>query len=95
MADTTVPNKRPRRLALPPRKRPKTPRGRFLVPLDHPGRCWPSAGYELLKYFGSYESTDDAQMDGHVNADQRAHHRPVDTRFWWRTRRSSKPATCW
>jgi len=26
------------------------------------------AGYFLLRYFGSYESTDDAQIDGHLNA---------------------------
>ena len=25
-------------------------------------------GYFLWKYFGSYESTDDAQIDGHINA---------------------------
>src|SRR6516225_5230164 len=26
------------------------------------------AGYFLWRYFGSYESTDDAQIDGHLNA---------------------------
>lgn len=25
-------------------------------------------GYYLLKYFSAYESTDDAQVDGHINA---------------------------
>jgi membrane fusion protein (multidrug efflux system) len=27
-----------------------------------------AGGYELMKYFGEYESTDDAQIDGHVDA---------------------------
>src|ERR1035441_9810872 len=27
-----------------------------------------AAGYFLWQYFGSYESTDDAQIDGHLNA---------------------------
>ena len=27
-----------------------------------------SAGYYLWRYFGTYESTDDAQIDGHINA---------------------------
>ena len=26
------------------------------------------AGYYLWKYFNTYESTDDAQIDGHINA---------------------------
>src|SRR6516225_3952313 len=67
MADTNVAEKKTE-IALPPvRKKPRRRKLRFLV--------WglvlvavAAIGWGLWKYFGTYESTDDAQIDGHVDA---------------------------
>ena len=67
MADTNEPEKKTE-MALPPvRTRPRRSKARFLV--------WgvllvavAVGAYALWKYFGTYESTDDAQIDGHVDA---------------------------
>jgi membrane fusion protein (multidrug efflux system) len=40
---------------------------RFLIPIAAV-LALGIAGYYLLRYFGTYESTDDAQIDGHINA---------------------------
>jgi len=66
MADTIVEEKKTeapsQRLTRKPRRRP----ARIIVPIVLVVLL--IAGYFLLRYFGSYESTDDAQIDGHLNA---------------------------
>ena len=47
-------------------KKPKRGRARIIVPVVLVVLV--VAGYFLWQYFGSYESTDDAQIDGHLNA---------------------------
>jgi membrane fusion protein, multidrug efflux system len=47
-------------------RRPKRSRARIIVPIMLV--LLAVAGYFLWRYFGSYESTDDAQIDGHLNA---------------------------
>jgi membrane fusion protein (multidrug efflux system) len=48
-----------------PRRRPKL--GRILVPILVVA-VLAVGGYYLWKYFNTYETTDDAQVDGHINA---------------------------
>jgi membrane fusion protein, multidrug efflux system len=67
MADTVVPEKKPETLATPLRRKPKRRGARILV-LIVLALALGVGVYELLKYFGTYESTDDAQIDGHVDA---------------------------
>jgi len=66
MAETTVQEEKTdfpsRRLTRRPRRRP----ARIIVPIVLVVLA--VAGYFLWRYFGSYESTDDAQIDGHLNA---------------------------
>jgi membrane fusion protein (multidrug efflux system) len=66
MADTTVADKKTeaplQRFA---RKRRRSP-ARVIVPVVAVALL--AGGYFLWRYFGSYESTDDAQIDGHLNA---------------------------
>jgi membrane fusion protein (multidrug efflux system) len=47
-------------------RRPKRSRARIIVPIVLV--LLAVVGYFLWRYFGSYESTDDAQIDGHLNA---------------------------
>jgi membrane fusion protein (multidrug efflux system) len=66
MADTVVAEKKPdapsQRLTKKPRRSP----ARIIVPIVLLALV--IAGYFLWQYFGTYESTDDAQIDGHLNA---------------------------
>jgi membrane fusion protein (multidrug efflux system) len=66
MADTIVEEKKTeapsQRLTRKPRRSP----ARIIVPIVLVVLL--AAGYFLMRYFGSYESTDDAQIDGHLNA---------------------------
>src|SRR5579863_3627530 len=67
MADPTVSETKSGPLAAPLRRSPRRRRGRLIVALVVVILL--AAGvYELMKYFGEYESTDDAQIDGHVDA---------------------------
>jgi membrane fusion protein (multidrug efflux system) len=54
-------------VSTPPRRRPRRRWARILIPLAAV-LILAAAGYEAWKYFGAYESTDDAQIDGHVEA---------------------------
>src|SRR5713226_5219111 len=47
-------------------RKPKRSMARILVPIVL--LVFVVAGYFLWKYLSTYESTDDAQIDGHVNA---------------------------
>jgi membrane fusion protein (multidrug efflux system) len=67
MADTIEADKKAdvpsQRFTRKPRLRP----ARIIVPIVLVGAL-AVAGYYLWQYFGTYESTDDAQIDGHLNA---------------------------
>ena len=67
MADTNEAEKKTETALPPVRKRPRRSKARFLV-----GGvllvALAAGAYGLWKYFGTYESTDDAQIDGHVDA---------------------------
>src|SRR5215469_3403607 len=65
MAETTPPDQKTESLALKPRRKPRRRFLRFLIPLVILAAL-AFAGYKLLKYFGTYESTDDAQVDGNI-----------------------------
>ena len=54
-------------VSMPPRRRPKRRPVRLLL-LAVVVALVAVGGYELWKYFSAYESTDDAQIDGHVDA---------------------------
>jgi len=66
MAETILAEKKvdapPRRLT----RRPRRTLARVLMPVALLALL--AGGYFLWRYFGSYESTDDAQIDGHLNA---------------------------
>ncbi|HVP46537.1 MAG TPA: HlyD family secretion protein [Bryobacteraceae bacterium] len=66
MADTLVEEKKTdvrfKRLTIKPKRKP----ARIIAPISLVPLI--VAGYFLLRYFNSYESTDDAQIDGHLNA---------------------------
>ena len=67
MADPTVSERKTESLAAPSRRSSRRRPGRYVVALIVViGLA--AAGYGLWKYFGEYESTDDAQIDGHINA---------------------------
>ncbi len=57
-------------LATPLKRSPRRRRGRLVVALIVV-IVLAAAGYELMKYFGEYESTDDAEIDGHVTPSAR------------------------
>ena len=67
MADPTVSETKTEPLAAPLRRSRGRRRGRLIVALVVV-IALAVGGYELMKYFGTYESTDDAQIDGHVDA---------------------------
>jgi membrane fusion protein (multidrug efflux system) len=67
MADTNVSEKKTERALPPTRRRPRRIKAKFLVS----GVLLvvlAVGAYELWRYFGTYESTDDAEIDGHVDA---------------------------
>jgi multidrug resistance efflux pump len=66
MADTTVAEKKTDAPLQRLTKKPKRNRLRIIAPIVLVVLA--VAGYFLWNYFGSYESTDDAQIDGHLNA---------------------------
>ena len=67
MADTIVEQKPSEASPPPVRRKPRRSRARILLPIALV-IVLAIGGYLLWKYFSSYESTDDAQIDGHVNA---------------------------
>ncbi len=67
MADTTVSEKKPESPSTPVRKTPRRRRTRLLLLLLMVV-VLAAGGYWLWNYFSAYESTDDAQIDGHVDA---------------------------
>ena len=70
MADTNVDEKKTEKALPPVRKRPRRSKARFLVwaVLLIVVAVVAAGGYFLWTYLSSYESTDDAQIDGHVDA---------------------------
>jgi membrane fusion protein, multidrug efflux system len=66
MADTIVSDRKTEAVATKVRRRPKRRVLRILVPIILLA-VLAAVGYKLWKYFGSYESTDDAQIDGHLD----------------------------
>src|SRR5215472_3164518 len=70
MADTNVDEKKTEKALPPVRKRPRRSKARFLVwaVLLIVVAVLATGGYFLWTYLSSYESTDDAQIDGHVDA---------------------------
>ena len=67
MADTTVSEKKPESPSTPVRKTPRRRRTRLLLLLLMVV-VLAAGGYWLWNHFSAYESTDDAQIDGHVDA---------------------------
>ncbi len=67
MAETVVSDKQAERPSTPMRRRPRRRATRIVVPIVLV-LALVAAGYELWKYFSAFESTDDAQIDGHVDA---------------------------
>ena len=67
MADTNVDEKKTERPRPPVRKKAAAEQGKIssVGRASDRGRA---GGYFLWRYFGTYESTDDAQIDGHVHA---------------------------
>lgn len=65
MAETTTPDQKTESLSLKPRRRPRRRFLRFLIPIVVLAAL-AAVGYQLWKYFGTYESTDDAQVDGNI-----------------------------
>jgi membrane fusion protein, multidrug efflux system len=68
MADTTVEQKPAQAPPSPVRRKPRRSRTRIFVLIALVILLLAIGGYFLWKYLSSYESTDDAQIDGHVNA---------------------------
>ena len=67
MTATTVSEKKPDSVSKPSRRRPRRRLLRILLPIVLVIAI-AAGGYELWKYFGTYESTDDAEIDGHIDA---------------------------
>jgi membrane fusion protein, multidrug efflux system len=67
MADTIVPDKTIESFPTPPRRRSRRRLARILVPVVLL-IVLAAAGYALWKHFSAYESTDDAEIDGHIDA---------------------------
>jgi membrane fusion protein, multidrug efflux system len=67
MPETIAPGKKPETLSTPVRRRPKRRITRILVLLVIL-IALAVGGYQLWIYLGSYEDTDDAEIDGHVDA---------------------------
>lgn len=53
-------------LSIKPRRRPRRRLLRFLIPIAILAVLG-AVGYKLYRYFGTYESTDDAQVDGNID----------------------------
>jgi len=66
MAETTPPDPKRESISIKPTRRPRRRLLRFLVPIVILA-VLVTAGYKLWKYFGTYESTDDAQVDGNID----------------------------
>ena len=67
MADTIVPDATTRPFTPPPRRRSRRRLARILVPVVVL-ILLAAASYALWIHFSAYESTDDAQIDGHIDA---------------------------
>jgi membrane fusion protein (multidrug efflux system) len=72
MAETVLPDQKTESLSIKPRRRPRRRLFRFLIPIVVLAAL-AAVGYKLWKYFGTYESTDDAQVDGNID--------PISTRI--------------
>jgi len=68
MADTIVEQKSTQAPPAPVRRKPRRNRARIFVPIALVIILAIGGGYLLWNYLSSYETTDDAQIDGHVNA---------------------------
>lgn len=66
MAETVIEEKKTDAPSQRWTRKPKRRRARIIVPIALVVLL--VAGYFLVRYFGSYENTDDAQIDGHLNA---------------------------
>ncbi len=67
MADSIVSDKKTEAVSPPLKRRPRRRPLRIIVPLVIV-IALAAGGYWLWKYFGAYESTDDAEIDGHIDA---------------------------
>ncbi len=67
MADTVVSEQKIESVPVPRRRRPRRRLLRIVVAAVL-AIALVAIAYELWEYFGSYESTDDAQIDGHIQA---------------------------
>src|SRR5215471_10650616 len=72
MAETVPPDQKTESLSIKPRRRHRRRLLRFLIPIVIL-LALAAGGYQLWKYFGTYESTDDAQVDGNID--------PISTRI--------------
>jgi membrane fusion protein (multidrug efflux system) len=66
MAETVLPDQKTESLSTKPTRRPRRRFLRLLIPIVILAAL-AAVGYELWKYFGTYESTDDAQIDGNID----------------------------
>ena len=72
MAEPILPDPKTESLSIKPSRRPRRRLLRFFIPIVILAALG-AIGYQLWKYFGTYESTDDAQVDGNID--------PVSTRI--------------
>jgi len=68
MADTNVDEKKTEKALPPVRTRPRRSKARLFLLWGVLLVAVAAGAYALWRYFGTYESTDDAQIDGHVDA---------------------------
>jgi membrane fusion protein (multidrug efflux system) len=66
MAETVLTDQKTESLSIKPTKRRRRRLLRLLIPLVIL-TALAAVGYQLWKYFGTYESTDDAQVDGNID----------------------------
>ena len=68
MADTNEADKKTETALPPVRTRPRRSKARLFLLWGVLLVAVAVGAYALWRYFGTYESTDDAQIDGHVDA---------------------------